>query len=477
MSALKTKHVMLRHLGLANKVVVVDECHAYDAYMSVYLDRALKWLGAYGVPVIIMSATLPYERRNAMVRAYVNKKHLPIDSTMERAYPLITYTDGGTALQHRVDNTRPDRQIMLLNLDSNDITATLENVLSDRGCAGLIINTVKEAQELYSTLHDTFGDDVILLHSQFTMEDRTQKEETITSELGKRSLTRPLRRIVIGTQLLEQSLDIDFDVLITEMAPIDLLVQRIGRLHRHSNNRPAKLRQAICYLLEPSDGSKAIYGECLLMRTEARLAQLNGRTNLPGDIPALIQDVYDLDKVALCEGGAYDTARETHNKRMEDKKSRAEAFLLPEPVTVQLKRSPTILGLLDTLKDSKDGDYGDKAVRDIDETIEVMLIRESDNDWLDRSTEPDTETANLLHKRKLRLPHKLSAPYSIASTIEALEKLTLDAYRASQDELSTLKGSLFLPLGSDDTVTVNGVTLGYSPDIGLYEIEENANAE
>ena len=100
LAALKQKHVMLRHLGLAGKVVIVDECHAYDAYMNQYLDRILTWLGVYKVPVIILSATLPSARRTEMIKAYLGHKSGGSASWMHSLdYPQLTYTDGNSVMQ------------------------------------------------------------------------------------------------------------------------------------------------------------------------------------------------------------------------------------------------------------------------------------------------------------------------------------------------------------------------------------------
>src|SRR5699024_7001192 len=103
MAALKQRHVMLRHLGLAGKVVVVDECHAYDTYMNQYLDRALSWLGKYHVPVILLSATLPAKRRAELVESYLGHSTKEVsDWKTSAAYPLLTWTDGETVCQEQL---------------------------------------------------------------------------------------------------------------------------------------------------------------------------------------------------------------------------------------------------------------------------------------------------------------------------------------------------------------------------------------
>ena len=142
MAALQQKHVMLRHLGLAGKVVVIDECHAYDAYMNCYLDRALNWLGEYRVPVILLSATLPAKRRTELVTAYLNRKTLP-DAPWKtcRGYPLLTWTDEKQVQQTGIPLHTPPRRVTMESLTEEHLPEMLQNALREGGCAVLDTGT------------------------------------------------------------------------------------------------------------------------------------------------------------------------------------------------------------------------------------------------------------------------------------------------------------------------------------------------
>ena len=154
--------------------------------------------------------------------------------------------------------------------------------------------------------------------------------------IGKHST--PVRRdglIVVGTQVLEQSLDIDFDVMVTELCPMDLLLQRIGRLHRHTwRSRPQPMQAAVCAVLDTGEdafdeGSAAVYGKWLLWRTRELLPQT---IRLPEEISPLVQQVYGWaaeDK--LPEDAA--SEKLCHNYELEQgkRKDRAEAYLVHHP--------------------------------------------------------------------------------------------------------------------------------------------------
>lgn len=178
LAALAQKHVMLRHLGLAGKVVIIDECHAYDTYMNCYLDRALEWLGWYKVPVILLSATLPARRRAELVEAYQQKKAVP-DAPWKTScgYPLLTWTDGAEVKQTAIPPDAPGKTVQLTTLTEPELPALLRRKLAEGGCAGVIVNTVKKAQKIAQMLRESLPDkEVQLFHAQFLMPDRAARE-------------------------------------------------------------------------------------------------------------------------------------------------------------------------------------------------------------------------------------------------------------------------------------------------------------
>jgi CRISPR-associated endonuclease/helicase Cas3 len=505
LAALKHKHLMLRHLGLAGKVIIIDECHAYDAYMSVYLDMALRWLGAYNVPVIVLSATLPLQKRQMVIDSYQNVKlaskqqnsaiYDPLEINKRKSiqcqewaiskdYPLITYTDGNSIKQVSVpiDNNSTTVQLDYLNEDA--IGDTLDDLISGGGgCIGVIVNTVGRSQKLAKILCERFGDDSVqLLHSRFLAQDRIDQEKKLLNELGNPNncSERPKKRIVIGTQVLEQSLDIDFDMLITDICPMDLLLQRIGRLHRHNRSRPQNFKSARCLIMGVEGdyfegGTKAVYGEYLLMRTKATLPS---KITLPKDIPILVQKVYDSDEINI-QSQEYESAKNEWEKKIADKERRAEAFRICPP----WKDDPfvSLFNWLHTEANVTEK-QGEANVRDTDESIEVLLVQEINNKmyflpWVENGRElfinetPDDILARKLARQCIRLPNVLCASWIIASTINELENTNRDKV-AKWQESPWIKGELFLILNDDFSESLSGYCLKYDKFYGLlYEKE------
>lgn len=243
--ALQAKHAALRHLAFAGKVVVVDEVHAADDFMRMFLCRALEWLAAYGVPVVLLSATLPSAQRQELADAYRAGLGLPSEPLpADTSYPLVTTVCREAVTVAGPAEPLPSASLTLRAVDDDleTLAALVDEWVTDGGCVAVIRNTVTRAQEAATHLRERFGDDVVLHHSRFIATHRAAREVVLRDELGPAEGMRPARRIVVGTQVLEQSLDIDFDAMVTDLAPVDLVFQRLGRLHRHPRQRPARLR-------------------------------------------------------------------------------------------------------------------------------------------------------------------------------------------------------------------------------------------
>ncbi len=301
LGVLRTRHGFLRMFGLAGKTVVLDEVHAYDTYTSTLMERLVAWLGAMGAHVILLSATLPRSKRDVLARAYAGKEvNVPsID------YPRLTQISADGAHIYPVQTTRPPLRLVVEPLDDDPgaVAAAIRARLGHGGCAVWICNTVKRAQTAYQTLRAVLPPDieVDLLHARFTLGERQIREARAEAKFGKNSAQRPRAAVLVGTQVLEQSLDLDFDYMVTDLAPLDLVLQRAGRLHRHQRPRPQGLEQPILAVIQPpvADGVPSfrqvavVYEKVVMLKSWLVLAQTRGGIELPADIERLVAAVYE----------------------------------------------------------------------------------------------------------------------------------------------------------------------------------------
>ena len=299
-SVLNVKHHFVRLWGLANRVVVLDEVHAYDTYTEGLIEALLHWLKGLGCSVVLMSATLPTQRRDALLRAWlVDPSVLPALN-----YPRLVLADD---LGVRWDDEIASRPLQPIKLRGCGTTldallAEALTALGDGGCGAIIVNTVDRAQQLYELIWEQVPADVALLlfHARFPADERASREAAVLATFGKQG-HRPEKALLVATQVVEQSLDIDFDFLISDLAPVDLLLQRAGRLHRHDRpTRPTTHGQPVLTVagLLPGDLPdltvtcwRFVYDAYLLAMTWALLLE-EDRLQLPKDIDRLVQKVY-----------------------------------------------------------------------------------------------------------------------------------------------------------------------------------------
>jgi CRISPR-associated endonuclease/helicase Cas3 len=240
LAVLHSKHQSLRLLGLFNKVLIVDEVHACDAYMQGVLEVLLEFHARTGGPVILLSATLPSRMKQALLNAYAKgRNQASAPALRSDAYPLATrWHDGQPVLLEDALASRAcvSRTVQVhYEADDEQIFAHIIAALQQGQCVGWIRNTVADAMNAYERLSKTISpENITLFHARFALRDRLDKETQVLGTFGEDSKQQDRRgRLMIATQVAEQSLDVDFDVLITDLAPIDRVLQRAGRLQRH----------------------------------------------------------------------------------------------------------------------------------------------------------------------------------------------------------------------------------------------------
>jgi CRISPR-associated endonuclease/helicase Cas3 len=250
LAVLHSKHQSLRLLGLFNKVLIVDEVHACDTYMEGVLKILLGFHASMGSSVILLSATLPARMKRALLNAYAGGCDARILQPLDDAYPLATRWSADENVLHQ-DHlaSRPNvsRTVQVRYLcDEEQLYADIRNCLVEGQCVGWIRNTVGDAVDAFERLALVVEPGKShLFHARFALGDRLDTEQDILDQFGDHS-SAAIRsgRLMIATQVAEQSLDVDFDVLVSDLAPIDRMLQRAGRVHRHVRDSSGnRLRQ------------------------------------------------------------------------------------------------------------------------------------------------------------------------------------------------------------------------------------------
>ncbi|MGW0507059.1 CRISPR-associated helicase Cas3' [Micromonospora sp. NPDC003241] len=509
-AALRSKHLVLRHLGLVGKVVVIDEAHAYDVYMGRFLDRALEWLGAYGVPVVVLSATLPAHRRAELMKAYDDGRLGPPppltwrDRGKPRAdpyaplrgdlrYPLVTIsTDqrGATATRCGESGRGIDVTLRRLPDDLPALVELLQERLTDGGCALIVRNTVARVQETAAALRAALGPDtpVSVAHSRFMAVDRAAKDRWLRDTFGPpdSSSNRPHQHVVVASQVAEQSLDIDFDLLVTDLAPVDLVLQRVGRLHRHPRaDRPARLTQAACWITGadwaaepplPVTGSRRVYQPATLLRSAAvLLPYLDGEPlRLPHDISPIIQTAYgDTPVGPESWQPAMIEAEAKQRDEIATKESKADSFRLAgvaEPGT-------PLIGWLSGGVGDADERVAQGHVRDTDtDSLEVLLLVRTPEGlilppWIDGggvpvpiASAPGASLARSVARCTLPLPRAMTSADVIDGVIADLEgRIDVSAWQDNP----WLAGELVLDIDAKGYGRIASFDLHYEPHEGL----------
>lgn len=323
LGVLPARHQSLRLLGLADKVLLVDEVHAYDPYMRTLLIALLELHARQGGSAILLSATLPQTFRRELVQGFSRGLGIDTPSLGESGYPLVTHLSSIGSYEKVMDSrTELRRRVEVVRLDDE---AAVISIIKNAALAGSAVcwirNTVGDARAAYDRLASESWcdlDRLTLFHSRFAMVDRQRIEMDVLTRFGKNSdNSQRAGQVLIATQVVEQSLDLDFDIMISDLAPIDLLIQRAGRLHRHRRDAGGRSidigddqRSPPClYLLAPDPGrveddqwlkrmlpgTQAVYQDVgQLWLTLSVLLEQSG-FSMPDDARRLIQGVYGDD--------------------------------------------------------------------------------------------------------------------------------------------------------------------------------------
>ncbi|MET8139992.1 CRISPR-associated helicase Cas3' [Sphaerisporangium sp. NPDC005288] len=360
MAGVRSKHVFVRMAGLSGKVVVIDEVHALDTHMSTLLDRVLGWMGLLGVSVILLSATLPAHRRVQLVANWRAGQGSDDESTpyeWTSAYPRITCatTDEVKTFPVGVSDLNSDRLVKLDTVLDDNLVDWLISKVREGGCLAVVHNLVRRVEGTCTKLEEAIAKlpaaerpELFVITGRMADGARQEVEEKLRERFGppeegeSSNPHRPIRAIVVGTQVLESSLDLDFDGMVSDLAPIDSLIQRMGRVQRHGavHRRFAHLAEltlTITGVVEAAKGpmlpayTGAVYPRTLTWRT---WAVLKDRTHIhsPTEVSDLVEQVYGENPVPYPPGWkGGETADEQLDRRIDSQSADVRVIYLPPP--------------------------------------------------------------------------------------------------------------------------------------------------
>ena len=325
LGVLPSRFNAMRLLGLHDKVLVIDEAHAYDAYMSAELEALLRFQSAFGGSAIVLSATLPQRKRAELVKAWTTggrrtrlQRGAAAAAPSDDGYPLATIvgrnSDGETDLREyalqSASWSKRDVPVRFVS-SASDVESEVVSAASTGAAVVWIRNTVRDCLAAAESL-SALGIEAMVFHARFAHCDRQSRERQVLGIYGKAGAPNNRARVLVATQVVEQSLDLDFDVMFTDVAPVDLLIQRAGRLWRHGFRdaaRPAGINRELVVLApqlvdEPDagwlksmlPGTNAVYRNTGVLWRTVRVLEEAGAIVTPDGLRDLIEGVYGGDE-------------------------------------------------------------------------------------------------------------------------------------------------------------------------------------
>ena len=310
LSVLPSKHQSLRLLGLMQRALILDEVHAYDAYMQREIERLLEFQAGLGGSAILLSATLPNSLRESLTAAFARGLQAqPSQETTSGEYPLLTVcASGGQFSTAPTGQPKRGRSLPIRWLRSvEDALAEVHRAAQAEKAVLYIRNSVDDALDAYEELSNR-NLDVDLFHARFALGDRLAIEKRVVETFGKKSRAEVRQgKVLIATQVVEQSLDLDFDVLITDLAPMDLVIQRAGRLWRHQRKERKGQLELLVVGPEPTNDADEnwfadffprgayVYRDHARLWLTARTLKEIGKIESPAGLRRLMEAVYGED--------------------------------------------------------------------------------------------------------------------------------------------------------------------------------------